>query len=218
MTYKTTTINNISPDSSNNITLNINNVESNINSNPSTNQVLQYKDNNWANETVTSSISSDMYYSFWANTTYSTSTSYNYEVGDWFVWRGQGGYGEKIVRTSGISTTSANSSNNGILTNTKWAQSITITDAGTYRLTASVPNKNNADSGYLVLRWHDGTNYFGPKATVSERYKLNNILLAVKTINSSTTFSIRVVEKSGICYLGDTAESKVTSINVIKLD
>lgn len=218
MTYKTTTINNISPDSSNNITLNISNVESNINSSPSTNQVLQYKDNNWANETVTSSISSDMYYSFWANDTYSTSTTYKYEAGDWIIWRGQAGYGETITRTSGISTAAANSSNNGILTNSKWAQSITITDAGTYRLTASIPNENNSDSGYLVLRWHDGTNYFGPKATVSERYKLNNILLAVKTITSSTTFTIRVVEKSGNCYIGDSAEAKVTSINVIKLD
>ena len=218
MTYKTTTINNISPDSSNNIALSINNVESNINSSPSTNQILQYKDNNWANETVTSSNSSDIYYSFWANDSYSTSTTHRYEEGDWIIWRGKAGYGETIVRTSGISTTASNSSDNGVLSNIKWAQSITITDAGTYRLTASIPNENNSASGYLVLRWHDGTNYFGPKATVSERYKLNNILLAVKTITSSTTFTIRVFEKSGICYVGDGAEAKVTSINVIRLD
>ena len=218
MTYKTTTINNVSPDSSNNITLSINNVESNINSSPSTNQVLQYKDNSWANETLTSSNSSDIYYSFWANDSYSTSTAYTYVAGDWIVWRGQGVYGETITRTSGVSTTVSNSSDNGILTNSKWAQSITITDAGTYRLTASIPNENNASSGYLTLRWHDGTSYFGPKATISERYKLNNILLAVKTITASTTFTIRVVEKSGTCYLGDGAEAKITSINVIRLD
>lgn len=142
-----------------------------------------------------------------------------YAVGDWFVWRGQDGYGETIVRTSGISTTASNISDNGILSNTKWAQSITITDAGTYRLTASIPNENSSASGYLVLRWHDGTNYFGPKATVLGRYKLNNILLAVKTITSSTTFTIRVVEKSSSnAFLGDGAEAKVTSINVIRLD
>ena len=157
-------------------------------------------------------------FSFWANDSYSTSTGLRYEEDYWIVWRGQGGYGETITRTSGISTTASNISDNGILTNTKWAQSITITDAGTYRLTASIPNENNSSSGYLVLRWHDGTNYFGPKATVSERYKLNSVLLAVKTITASTTFSIRVVEKSGTCYIGDGNEARITSINVIRLD
>jgi len=218
MTYKNITVNNISPGSNNNITLNINNIETNISGSPSNNQILKYESSNWINGSASTTNTSDLYYSFWNHDGYNTSTSTKYEVGDWIVWRGGDGYGETIMKSSGVSKNTSNASDNGNVTNTKWIQGITISDAGTYKLTASIPNETSNAEGYLTIRWHDGSNYFGPKATLYEKFKLNNILMAVKTITAETTFSIRIVEKSSYHhYLGDSAESYVTSINVIKL-
>ena len=217
MTYKNITVNNISPDSNNNITLNINNIESNISGSPSNNQMLKYESSNWINGSASTASTSDLYYSFWNHESYSTSTV-KYAVGDWIVWRGGNGAGETITKSSGVSTNASNSSDNGIVTSSAWVQSITISDAGTYKLTASIPNETTHAEGYLTIRWHDGSNYFGPKATLYEKFKLNNILMAVTTITAETTFSIRIVEKSSYHhYLGDSQEGYVTSINVIKL-
>ena len=216
MTYKNTTINNVSPNSNNTITLNLSNISSHVSyTSGQGNKKLKYKsgDTRWESESTITDDNSVIYYSFYTTAGYNSGSSkYSADTSantNYFYWRGHGNYGTKYVKSPGAASVQSPTSN-------KWATGIKISDVGTYRLTASLPNESSTGA-YMTVRWHDGSSYFGPHAYLTEDGKTNNILCAVKTITSETTFNIRVISVSGNNYLGDTKEGQCTSINIIKI-
>ena len=218
MTYKTSTINSISPDSNNNIQLNLNDISDHVSyTSGQGNKKFKYKTDNtrWESESTITDDFSTVYFWFYTTAGYTSgSTAYSSDSTsnlNYYFWRGHGGYGTKYIKSPGAASVAS-----GV--NNKWATGVTISDAGTYKLTASLPLETQSTSNYMSVRWHDGSNYFGPHAYLTKDGKTNNILCAVKTITSETTFYIRIVSLSGNSYLGDTREGYCTSINIVKID
>ena len=218
MTYKTTTINNVSPNINNTVTLDLSNISSHISyTSGQGNKKFKYKSDNtrWESESTITGDSSTIYYWCYTPQSYTSgSTAYSSDSTsnmNYYSWRGHGSYGTKYIKSPGAASVAS-------AVNNKWARGVTISDVGTYRLTASLPLETQSTSNYMIVRWHDGSNYFGPHAYLTRDGKTNNILCAVKTITSETTFYIRIMSLSGNSYLGDTREGYCTSINIVKID
>jgi len=186
---------------------------SNVSSTLTDNEMLAYVGSEFTTRSKLST-SSESYYRFIkTNDDYGTGASYSNN--DYWVWRHSTGVNEGKDATV---TRNTATSGNSPINNSKWTESLTFTESGTYLFVACVAMGDNFTSNDSCnVQWSDGS-AFSHKTHLNSEGVFGSTLWGIKTISSSTTFRMFVSDIVGTCRPISGEQALACSITIFKLN
>jgi|9_EtaG_2_1085328.scaffolds.fasta_scaffold19697_4 hypothetical protein len=182
-----------SPNSSSEVTLNLNNLNGVSSSTPTDKGVLKYNGSEWAS-LLLAFPNKTLYYRWSKKDTGNYGTSKFFDNGDAFVWIGPS-FGTYTYLDSSVSEVAANTTDTPV--GSAYKQGVTLGTAGTYLFIFG----GTLRTGSCDFQLHDGTSHFGVKGrAVGDDSNKNNVIFAVKTVTASTTIKAIVsnVSSAGV--------------------
>ena len=201
-----------SPNTSGEISVTLDNL-SNVSSSATDNQMLSYVGSEFKSRSKLST-SSESYYRF-IKTSDDYGTGASYSNNDYWVWRHSTGVVENKDATV---TRNTATSGNSPISNTKWTESLTFAESGTYLFIASIAMGDNFNSNdSCTVQWSEGS-AFSHKTHLNSEGVFGSMLWGIKTISSSTTFRMFVNDIVGTCRPISGEQALACSITIFKLN
>ena len=215
MSYLINKVQNISPDSSGNIDISIEQM-SDFSGNPSSNEKIVFSNSsNWVpGSFANKEVGDDGYNYFGTTATGSPGIASNtrFDVGNRFIFRKASGTTAINSLVAPITTVAATAGVGG--TSSSWYMSFNVT-SGNWLVYSTVPVRPYSSST-MTLQWTDGTNYYGPKLEMSQSFKCPDVHIAYISLNSTTEIWLEVMASNN-SYLHAANQHEAVSFNFIKV-
>lgn len=215
MSYLINNVQNISPNSSGNINISLEQM-SDFAGNPLTNNKIVFSNSsNWVPGTFPNKeIGDDGYNYFGKLTTGSPGIASNtqYDVGNRFIFRrssGTSAINSLITPNTTVATTAGVGGSSS-----QWYMSFNVT-SGNWLFYSTIPIRPYSSST-MTLQWTDGTNYYGPKLEMSQSFKCPDVHIAYISLNSTTEVWLEVMASNN-SYLHAANQHEAVSFNFIKV-
>ncbi len=209
MSHKKITINNSNPNSEGSLALGIDSFITE--SNPAVGQMLEYDGNSFINNTVSTASSLDLKLAYHYETTSFGSGTYSFSVGDYVVYRDNGAI---TYSETGFTFNDATSTNSAV-SNTKWFESVSIPEAGTYLFIRTIPIRT---TGTYTMRNYNNAGGFGMYTKI-ELGKNNSggLIWGIADCTVNDVFRTVITSKSGTLYIPRHRETRFASLLIFKL-
>tara|TARA_B100001063_G_C16730236_1_gene538868 strand:+ start:411 stop:1040 length:630 start_codon:yes stop_codon:yes gene_type:complete len=209
MTYRTTSINNIGAGSDNSINLSLENISNSNISSPQDNQILKFNSSNeWVNGNI--EVASDFKLGAIHPIANWSSTSYDYDIGDYLMIRKDN---SNTTAESGFTLNSATAANSA-RSNTNWFESINIPVAGKYLFMLSLYVRDGTDATW---RMSNNAGEFGPKVYVKNNNKYGAQIVGIADCVQNDVFRVILKEKTGNVAIAQYKHNITVSYHVYEL-